>query len=504
LNKVKSIEELSTITIRLRGMKKKIVHCHGIFDLLHIGHIRYFKQASRLGDILIITVTSDKFVNKGPHRPVFNQDLRAEAIAALDCVDYVAINKWPTAVKTIQMLKPNFYVKGNEYEDKSKDYTRGIGLEEAAIRSVGGKIIFTNDITFSSSNLINRYFSSLPRKTQNYLSDFSNRYKAKDIITYLKNAQSLKVLVVGEAIIDEYQYCQAIGKSCKEPMLVVKHLSTEQFLGGILAVANHLANFCGSVNLVTCLGSENSQEDLIRQKLNPKIKKTFLYRANSPTIIKRRFIDSYFFTKLLGVYEMDDQQLDKDDNTKLCEMLNDLVPKYDLVIVVDFGHGMLTEKTIGLLCDKSHFLALNAQFNAGNLGYHTISRYHHADYVCMAENEIKIEQRDQWGDMRKMILGLSRKLNCEKIVVTRGNHGCFCYDQEKFIEVPSFAHQVVDRMGAGDTFLSLTALCMFQNVPMEIVGFIGNVVGAEAVATVGHRKSIDQISLFKHIKSLLK
>jgi len=121
----------------------------------------------------------------------------------------------------------------------------------------------------------------------------------------------------------------------------------------------------------------------------------------------------------------------------------------------------------------------------------------------MAENEIKMEQRNQWGDLRKMILGLSTKLNCGKIVVTRGNYGCLCYDQ-KFTEIPAFAHQVVDRMGAGDAFLSLTALCMVQEAPMEVVGFIGNVVGAEAVAIVGHRKSINRISLFKHIESLLK
>lgn len=503
MNKIKSIEELSAITIRLRGMKKKIVHCHGIFDLLHIGHIRHFEQARRLGDVLIVTVTSDKYVKKGSYRPVFNQDLRAEAVAALDCVDYVAINKWPTAVKTIQILKPDLYVKGTEYKDKSKDYTGGISLEEVAIKSIDGKIAFTKDITFSSSNLINRYFSPLPRETQNYLSDFSNRYKTENIIAYLKNAQSLKVLIIGEAIIDEYQYCQAIGKSCKEPMLVVRHLSTEKFLGGILAVANHLANFCESVNLVTCLGSKNSQENFIRQKLNPKIKKTFLYRANSSTIIKRRFVESYFFTKLLGVYEIDDQPLDGVNNMKLYKTLSNLLPKYDLVIVIDFGHGLLTEKVIRLLCDKARFLALNAQFNAGNFGYHTISKYHRADYVCMAENEIKVEQRNQWGDLREMILGLSTKLNCGKIVITRGNYGCLCYD-EKFIEIPAFAHRVVDRMGAGDAFLSLTALCMVQEAPMEVIGFIGNVVGAEAVATVGHRKSISRVSLFKHIESLLK
>lgn len=504
-SKVKNIEVLSGLLASIRAEGKKIVHCHGVFDLLHIGHIRHLERAKAMGDVLMVTVTPDRYVNKGPHRPAFNENLRAEAIAALDCVDYVAINKWPTAVETIQLLRPDFYVKGCEYKEAEKDRTGGIALEESAIKSVGGQIAFTDDATFSSSGLINRHLQVFSKEVSDYLTDFTRRYSLDEVLRFLENARALKVLVIGEAIIDEYQYCEAIGKSSKEPMLAVKYLSTEKFAGGILAVANHVANFSDHVSLVTFLGTKDSQEEFINEKLNPNIEKIFLYRKDSPTIVKRRFIENYFFTKLLEVYEMNDWALEKSDDAKLCTALGERVSNYDAVIVVDFGHSMVTREAIDILCKKARFLTVNAQSNAGNRGYHTISRYPRADYVCMAENEIRLEARDRHGDLNEMVLDISRKLACKRIVVTRGNQGCLCYGEEEgFFEIPAFAGQVIDRMGAGDAFISLTALCVAQKSPMEVVGFIGNAVGAQAVATVGHRKPIERVPLFKQIESLLK
>jgi sugar/nucleoside kinase (ribokinase family) len=221
--------------------------------------------------------------------------------------------------------------------------------------------------------------------------------------------------------------------------------------------------------------------------------------------VKRRFIESYFFTKLLEVYEISDGLLDAADNERLCATLREYLPRYDAVIVVDFGHGMLSREAIDILCTKAPFLAVNAQSNAGNLGYHTISRYPRADYVCMAENEIRLEGRDRRGDLKELVRYVSGRVSCGRIVVTRGKAGSLCYsDSEGFCEVPAFAGQVVDRMGAGDAFLSVTALCVAQNAPMEVAGFIGNVVGAQAVATVGNRRPIERAALFKHIESLLK
>jgi len=504
-DKLKSIEQLAEIMASLRASKNKTVHCHGVFDLLHIGHIRHFEQAKRLGDTLVVTVTPDRYVNKGPHHPAFTEDLRAEAIAALDCVDYVAINNWPTAVETIKLLKPDIYTKGSDYKDAQKDYTGKIIDEEAAVKSVGGDIAFTEDIMFSSSSLINRYLPVFPSGVREYLSKFSKRYSVEDILQYLKNAQSLRVLIVGETIIDEYQYCTAIGKSAKEPVLAAQYLSTEKFAGGSLAVANHLANFCNNVGILTMLGAKDSQEEFVRQKVSSNVKMTFLYKANSPTIIKRRFVESYLLQKLFEVYEINDDELSPEQDRDLCAMLEEAIPQYDVIIVTDYGHGMLTKNAIDLLCRKAPFLAVNTQANAANRGFNTISRYPRADYISLARHEITLEERNRQGDIRELILTLSQKLTCGHIVVTCGKDGAIGYNEhEGFVEVPAFVEQVVDRMGAGDAVLSFTSLCIAQQAPMEVAGFIGNVVGAQAVSTLGHQKSIERAPLFKFIDSLLK
>lgn len=503
--KYRELEDLAKELEFARAENKKIVHCHGVFDLLHVGHIRYFKEAKELGNILVVTITPDRFVGKGPHRPAFGEDLRAEAIAALDSVDYVAINKWPLAADTIRLLKPHFYVKGPDYKDPEMNHTGGISIEEEAIKSVGGQLVITEDISFSSSNLINRYLPIYPRAVKDYLEGFSSRYSSDDVLRFLSDSKTLKVLVVGEAIIDEYQYCEAIGKSSKEPMLAVKRLSTEIFAGGVLAAANHLANFSDHVGILTLLGDQRSHEHFIKDNLNPEIAAHYLYRKNSPTIVKRRFVENYFFTKLLEVYEINDTLLSDEDNQALCSALRKEISKYDAVMVLDFGHSMLTQEAIEILCKEARFLAVNAQSNAGNMGYNTLSRYPRADYVCMAENEVRLEARDRRGDLKKIILDISKKLKCPKIAVTRGSNGCLCYGREEgFVEVPALAGQVIDRMGAGDAFFSLTMLCATQNAPMEVLGFIGNAVGAQAVATVGHRHFIERVPLFKQIESLLK
>jgi len=154
--KIFGIKELSEKLKQLKSEGKKIVHCHGCFDLMHIGHIKHFQAAKKMGDILVVTVTPDKYVDKGPGRPVFNQDLRSDSIAALECVDYVAINKWPTAEETLRLLKPDIYVKGREFENL-EDKTGKIQREYKIIKEIGAEIRFTNEIVFSSTQLINQY-----------------------------------------------------------------------------------------------------------------------------------------------------------------------------------------------------------------------------------------------------------------------------------------------------------------------------------------------------------
>jgi rfaE bifunctional protein nucleotidyltransferase chain/domain len=154
--KIFELHELAGKLERLKSEGKKIVHCHGCFDLMHPGHIKYFQAARDMGDCLVVTVTPDRFVDKGEGRPVFDERLRAESIAALECVDFVAINRWPTAVETLRLLQPNIYVKGQEFENL-EDKTGKIQKEVEIVREIGGELRFTHEIVFSSTQLINRH-----------------------------------------------------------------------------------------------------------------------------------------------------------------------------------------------------------------------------------------------------------------------------------------------------------------------------------------------------------
>ncbi len=502
-DKVKSLDDLAGILAE-RPAGHKVVHCHGTFDLLHLGHIRHFEEARKHGDLLVVTITPDRFVNKGPHRPVFPEELRAEAVGALACVDYVAINRWPMAVETIRLLRPDFYAKGSDYREAEQDHTGGITLEREAIESVGGALAFTDDLVFSSSALINRHLSVFPEDVRTYLNDLSQRYGPREILEYLDAVAELKVLVVGDAIIDEYHYCETLGKSGKEPILAALYRRSESYAGGILAVANHVAPFCAEVKLLTLLGQKNSQEEFIRSKLNPTVDPTFVHMEHGPTIVKQRFIETYPFQKLFELYVMDEEGA-ATQSDQVCELLNEHAPNYDVVVVGDYGHGAVGPAAIDVLCDRAKFLAINTQLNAGNHGFNTVSKYRRADFISVSEREIRLEARDTSGRLEDIVQRTSERLSCRRILITRGAKGSLCYDaNEGFVEVPGFAIRTVDRVGAGDAVFAIASLVASQPTPMEVVGFIGNTAGTEAVSIKGNERFMERASLFKHIESLLR
>lgn len=503
--KIKTIEELAKVIKSLRAEQKKIVQCHGVFDLLHIGHIRYFEQARSLGDVLVVTVTPDRFVDKGLHRPAFPENLRAEAVASLGSVDYVALNQWPTAEETLRLLQPDVYAKGSEFKNTGADMTGKIAREEKVVKEIGATIAFTEDIVFSSTNLINRYFSKYPAEVQQYLDLFRQRYTFQEVLDIIDSMAKLNVLIIGDTIIDEYQYCEAIGISSKDPAIAVKYQSQDIFPGGVLAVANHVANFVNQVHLVTVLGEQDSYENFIRSQLHSNISPYFIFQPNVSTIVKRRFVEGYSLNKLFEVYIMDGGNVTADQEVEVCNWLQDRLVKTDLAIAADFGHGAISKAIINTLVRRAPFLAINTQANAGNRGFHTVTRYPHGDYVCIAEHEIRLEMRDLSSQLRPMMDHLAPKMDCSQFIVTRGRKGCLVRGRGgEFVAVPSFAQQIVDRVGAGDAFLSVTALAAALEAPDEILGFIGNVVGALAVEILGNRKSIDKSSVKKFIVSLLK
>ncbi|MFH0983974.1 MAG: PfkB family carbohydrate kinase [Candidatus Omnitrophota bacterium] len=503
--KIKSLDELEKIIAKFKRSGKKVVHCHGVFDLMHPGHIHHFYAARKKGDCLVVTITKNEYVGKGPGRPVFNQRLRAESVAAVECVDYVAINNWPTAIETIQKLKPNYYVKGSEYADDTADLTGNIAAERTAIESVGGKMVFTDEVKFSSSSILNTYFNVFSEETKLFLQQFRKRYSEEDVIRYLKDLQGMKVLVLGDAIIDEYHYCKALGKSPKETIVTTKYVGAESFAGGVLACANHVASLCGTVDLVTCLGRENSYEEFIRSHLKPNVTPHFFFRENAPTIIKRRFVEPVFLSKMFQVSFLEDSLLPVSTDAALRAHLTKILPNYDVVLVADYGHGFLSPATIELLGKKAKFLAVNTQTNSANIGFNLVTKYRHVDYICIDEPEIRLAMHDKVGPVEPLIDRVSKILKTKMVMITRGHLGSVAHKPgEPYSATPIFSSEIVDRVGAGDAFFAVTAPCAAKNYPTDLIGFIGNAVGAMAVRIVCNRSFIEMVPLTRFISTLLK
>ena len=503
--KILSLDELEKKVHELRCEGKRVVMCHGTFDLMHTGHIRHLQRAKREGDVLLVTVTGDAYVNKGPGRPVFGEDLRAETLTALACVDFVAINLDQTAVNLIERLRPHVYVKGSEYRAAMDDVTGNIEREQQVVEACGGEIFYTDEVTFSSSSLLNEHFGVFSPETKEYLQSFRKTYSYKDVINLVKGLANLKVLVVGDAIIDQYHYIRTLGQVGKGLALAVKYESEEQFAGGSIAVANHLAGFADNVTLVTGLGKLETHEPYIRSKLLPNVAPVFFFIDDAQTIIKRRFVD-HDLNKLFEVYFCNEEPLPDSVESAVCVWLEANLEKFDVVIVSDYGNGFISQKVTEVLCRKARFLAVNTQLNSGNRGHHVISRYPRVDFASINEPELRLAAHNQHDPLELLAETIGQKIHSNHIAVTRGTEGVMFKDRKlgAIHYVPALSSKVLDRIGAGDAFLALAGLCLGGGLPSEVAAYVGGVSAALDVQIVCNREPINSISLFRYITTLLK
>ena len=503
--KILPLNDLAQVLESARGQGKRITLCHGIFDIVHPGHIIHLEQSGGFGDLLVVSITPDRFVNKGPERPVFNERLRMETIAALGCVDYVALNEWPTSVETIHKLKPHIYVKGSEYADADSDLTGNIAHEEDAVRTIGGELRFTDGQVFSSSYLANRFFDTYTPETEGYLREFRSRHSAEEVITGLKSVANVRVLVVGEAILDQYYYCHPLAKSPREFIIGTRFISEENFAGGSVAIANHLAGLCGQVTLVAGFGPDEEQLHFIRSKLKPNVQLRDVRTPDRPTVTKRRYLDPNFLTKMFEVQFLEDTPLPAEVEDELTKVLDKELVNHDVVLASDFGHGLITERLRLELASSDRFLGVNTQTNSANYGFNVVTKYPRADYVCIDEPELWLATRDQYGDVPRLAAGLRAQLGARNFMVTRGKRGAVLItEDDQAWESPALSGRVIDRVGAGDAVFAVTTPCVYQGLPGDMVGFIGNCVGAMAVEIVGNREPVDPIALQKFISRLLK
>ncbi|MCB1110498.1 MAG: adenylyltransferase/cytidyltransferase family protein [Chlamydiia bacterium] len=506
-NKIKTFKELERLLEKEKECGEKIVHCHGVFDLLHPGHIRHFKEAKKQGTKLVVSVTPDRYVNKGPGRPAFNEALRTETLAALNCVDYVVLNDSPDAVSCIRKIKPNIYVKGKEYADHAADVTGKIAEEAQAVQEAEGTIYYTDDIVFSSSSLLNQYYDNTSPELRAFLAEMKEEYTIEDLLNKVEALKDLRVLIVGDAIIDEYQFTEPMGQSGKGLHMVARCKKNEKYLGGSLIIANHIAQFSDHVTLLTSIGETCSHFPLIQELMDPKVSTEFIKQPTYSTLTKKRYVmqDGTRLSKLFETYSTNDSLLTESETEQVITYLGNHTKDFDLILVCDFGNGFTNPLIVDALSALPNFLAVNTQTNSGNRGFNVVTHYRRADLISLNEPELRLSAHDRYSSMEGLAADISEVLQCQNICITQGVKGVFCSsDKEPEIRIPALVSNTVDRVGAGDSFFSLAAMCAAKGYPLSLAGFFGSIASALNVQIIGNKEPIKKIPFNKFLTRLLK
>jgi rfaE bifunctional protein kinase chain/domain len=503
--KILTFDRLIEKVRHLQKRGKVVVQSHGVFDLIHPGIITHLNSAKEQGDVLIVTVIKDKDVRRGPSRPVFPEQFRVESVVSLEQVDYACLVDDELPFECVKKINPDIFAKGQSIKERVQKIHDKIFEEEKELYLGKCKIFETGGFSFSSTQIINNFLDIYPEETRRFLREFSKKYPFEKIVTYINSLRDLQVLVIGDGIIDEYHYCHPMGRATKAPIVVHNYLYHEVFAGGVFAVANHLAEICEKIQLVSLLGNEDSREDFIIKNLKPDIGTRFFYRQDGPTVVKKRYINHYYNQKLFEINYLNNKFIDEVCEGSVIEYLQSEVPKYDLVLVSDFGHGFITKRIIETIQNSSRKFAVNTQTNAANSGYNMITRYTNPHYVCLDESELRLAAQERFVAIEEIAEHISKEINVEYLMVTLGKKGSIGVNRNSEINrTPIFSSKVVDTVGAGDAFFSFTAPCFAKGMPLDLVSFIGNAVGALAVQIVCNKKSVEKYELFEFIHALLK
>lgn len=483
---------------------KKIGMCHGVFDLLHYGHILHFEEAKKKCDILVVSVTSDRFVKKGPGRPYYNLHTRMQSLKAIKYIDYVIESDHPTAEKNLKELRPNIFFKGPDYKNTKTDITKNILTENKLAKKIGSKIYLTTAKTFSSSNIINKFSKNLSNEQKIFIKKIKKETSFEDIKTFIENFKKLKVLVIGEIIIDQYIFSDTIGKSGKEPYLVMRPNKTEQYAGGSLAVARNLSNFCKEIKILSYVGKDFlSYKQSLKSSINKNVKFDLILKKNSPSIVKKRILDNYTNAKILGIYDYNDEFLSSNEEKILLNKLKKNEKNYDLIINIDYGHGLLSPKIVNYLNQSKKFVALNAQVNSSNRGYHGLFKYKNPNLTIINELELRYELRNKSEKIEMLLDQLSKKIKSKLTVVTRGKYGSTLKKNNLFFSCPGFADKIVDKVGAGDTMLALISLCLYKKSSENVALLISSLAASQSVSSYNNSFPVDKNDLLKSIKYLM-
>ncbi len=481
---------------------KVVVQCHGTFDMIHPGHIVHFEEAKALGDLLVVTITAEKYVNKGPGRPYFNDLVRSRWLAALESVDYVIIVPHAAAVEAIECVRPNFYCKGREYENQDNDVTGKISEDIEAVTRVGGEMRYVGSIIFSSTKLLNEHFEPYPPSVKRFCHAVAKECSPQRFRSIVEGFSKLRVLIIGDIIFDRYTTVSVQGLTSKNRILSGRYLSEETQAGGALAVYRHIREFTQHVKLISLAGIEPWVDAALSTYMDTGLD-GIVRSPDYTTIIKQRFVEPRVegkeLAKLFSVNFIDKRHPNEELQRRLVERIASEITHYDLVLVMDFGHGVMGDLVKDYVQDKAPFLVVNCQTNSNNHGFNIINRrYRRADAFTLDQTELTLAVGKQELDFGNELTLLAKHLGSRYAWLTRGASetlGRNCVTD--ISSCPPLETNVVDTVGAGDAFCAVASLAATSRVPLNIATFMGQLAGAQAVKIVGNSEAISKAKLLK-------
>lgn len=484
-NKIRTVESITSV-IGSFPRKKKVIMCHGTFDIVHPGHIRHLIYAKKKADILIVSLTCDKFITKDNYRPFIPENLRAINLAALEVVDYVIIDRNSVPIKNIKKIKPDFFAKGFEYNknnisQKTKD-------EITALEEYGGKIIFTpGDIIFSSSSIITKSPPDIKLDKLLFLMN-SQKVSFQDLIEVIKKFKNLKVHVVGDTIIDAITECSMIGGMTKTPTMSFRVENEEKFIGGAAIVAKHLKKAGANTTLTTICGNDKLSHYLYSDLKKNKIKTNLINDNTRPTTEKNAIICNNY--RIIKLDRVDNREISSD----IIKSVSNLIKKTNTkaIIFSDFRHGIFTKNTIPFFIksiNKSVYKVADSQV-ASRWG--NITDFKNFDLITPNEKEARFSLGDQDTVLRPLGLELYKKAKCKMLILKCGERGIITYQSKNmnnfrsFYSLDSFANNIVDPVGAGDALLAYATLSKLVSKKNIIASLIGNLAASLACEKNGN------------------
>lgn len=476
-HKIKTIEELVKI-IGLQPRNIKVVMCHGVFDVVHPGHMRHLMYAKSKADVLIASLTADHHINKGQYRPHIPQSIRAANLAAFEMVDYVIIDANATPLANLERIQPDFFAKGYEYCGNNK--SKKTQEEEDLIQSYGGEMLFTpGDIVYSSSKLINLEEPMIRLEKLAAVMELAG-LSVKDIMNSLLSPKPITIHVIGDTIVDGFTYTNLIGGQTKTPTLSVQLESLENYVGGAGIVAKHLKAAGADVIFTTVLGDDPLAEFVVNNLQEAGIKVQRITDKNRPTTYKNAIVAGGY--RLVKIDTVDNSSISDSVMEQFIEKVEST--KADAVIFSDFRHGIFNKRTIDALTasiPKGAFKVADSQV-ASRWG--NISDFKGFDLITPNEREARFALGDQDSGIRPLASCLYDETQCGILILKLGERGLLtCHSNkhdalDSHIFIDSFVDHVVDAVGAGDALLAYATLALTQGYCTTIASIVGSLAAA--------------------------